>query len=149
LGHTYTRARADHAVCSRLPSPHSALCARTSRTIDITTQSLTICTTIIAFARAHPSRASHAIAVPTSVFFLPIDIHVCIYAKPSLDTITWDLRVIIASNIDNGAPRGIRTAPHTASDARLTHTSAPGRASTNVFSRARSRRNVATLHAWA
>ena len=144
MEYTYARARADHAVCSRLPSPHSAKCARTSpRTIYITT------TIIIAFASAHPSRASHTIAVPTSIFFLPIYIHVCIYAESSLDTITRDLRVFITSNIDNGAPRGTRTAPHTASDTRFTHTSASGRASTTVFSRARSRRNVTTLHAWA
>jgi hypothetical protein len=151
LEHAYARARADHAVCSRLPSPHSAYCARTSsRTIDITTQSLTTCTTIIiATARAHASRASHTIAVPTSVFFLPICIHVCIYAESSLDTFTRNFRVIIACNIDNCPLRGLRTAPHTASDTRLTHTSAPGYASTSVFYRARSRRNVTTLHAWA
>jgi hypothetical protein len=149
LEYIYTHAGADHVVCSKLSSPCSAQCARTSsRTIHITTQLLTICTTtIIIFTRAYLSGASRTIAVPTSVFFLPIYIHVCVYAESSLDAITWDVRVIIASNIDNCA-WSIRIATHIASASRLTHTSALGYALASVFSRARSRRNVTTLHAW-
>jgi hypothetical protein len=142
--HTYTRADGGNTVYSRFPSPRTAQCAR-SFTLTIGISLLTKYTTIvIAFAHARPSRAPHAITVLATTLFRLICIRGCIHAEPPLNTITRDLRIIINNINNNDASRVVRTTPHTASDTRLAHPRARGRAFTGAFSRAR--RN--TLNAW-